>query len=99
MGKKLGKTKAVDAIAVAPVDRAAVAEQRREASFHKAHDEANAKYQQAMSGAWQRYATALHADLKLDPRRKTGGTDYDRQYDREREAAIREWRKFFASAE
>jgi hypothetical protein len=97
MGKKLGKTKALDAIVVAPVDRAAQAEQMREASFHKAHDEANAKYQQAMSGAWQRYASALHADLKLDPRKRTGGTPYDRQYDREREAAVAEWRKFFTS--
>jgi len=97
MGKKLGKTKAVDAIVVAPVDRAAVAEQRREQEFHKAHDEANAKYQSAMQGAWGRYATAMGADLKLDPRKKTGGADYDRQYDREREAAVREWRKFFTS--
>lgn len=97
MGKKLGKTKAVDAIVVAPVDRAAVAEQRREAEFHKAHDEANAKYHQAMSGAWQRYLAGLHADLKADPKKKTGGSPYDKQYDKEREAAIREWTKFFTS--
>jgi len=97
MGKKLGKTRALDAIVVAPVDRTAQAEQAREAAFHKAHDEANAKYHAAMSGAWQRYSTALHADLRLDQRKKTGGTPYDKQYDREREAAVAEWRKFFTS--
>jgi hypothetical protein len=97
MGKKLGKTRALDAIVVAPVDRTAQAEQAREAAFHKAHDEANAKYHAAMSGAWQRYVTGLAADLRENPRKKTGGTPYDKRYDKEREAAVKEWRVFFKS--
>jgi hypothetical protein len=95
MGKKLGKTKAADAIVVAPVDRAALAERERDQAANKAQEEASARYGQAMSGAWARYALALSADLKADPRKKTGGTPYDKQYDKEREAAIREWRRWF----
>ena len=62
---------------------------RRDADYawEKAQQEAQKAYDMLTHGAWQRYVTALKANGKA----KSAGTDFDRQYEREREMALKGW--------
>lgn len=55
-----------------------------EDTWEKDFEEANRNYDAAMYGAWQRYISALrdHGD------EKSGGTNFDLQYDKDRAAAL-----------
>src|SRR5271170_5982961 len=63
---------------------------RRDADYawEKAQQEAQKAYDMLTHGAWQRYITGLKANGKA----KSAGTDFDRQYERERETALKGWK-------
>jgi hypothetical protein len=89
MAKK--KAKAPDTPKVSPLATGPAAQlrARRDADYawDKAQQEAQRAYDMLTHGAWQRYITALKAHGKA----KSAGTDFDRQYDREREMALKGW--------
>ena len=89
MGKK-PKKEAPPKVAPVVHGEAAKAIVRKQAQteWDKAQEEATKSYNAAMNGAWQRYLAAL----KLHTGKSSAGTDFDKQYDIDREQAVRQWR-------
>jgi hypothetical protein len=89
MAKK--KLKAQETPKVSPLVTGPAAQERarRDADYtwDKAQQEAQRAYDMLMHGAWQRYVTAL----KAHGGKTSGGTDFDKQYDREQEMALKGW--------
>jgi hypothetical protein len=63
-----------------------------DAVWAKTTEAAIKAYDQVMHGAWSRYMSALkiHHDTH-GKKAKSGGTDFDKKYDQDRENALRQW--------
>ncbi len=94
----------MDAPKAVPLLTAGAAHERAlkdaDAVWTKAIEEASRNYDQAMHGAWSRYVGALkvHQDTN-EKKAKSGGTDFDKKYDQERENALRTWHAASAAAD
>lgn len=60
-----------------------------DAEWEKAQQEAQTAYDMATKGAWSRYTTALRAHTG----KSSAGTDFDKQYDKDREIALKVWKE------
>src|SRR5271157_1798399 len=102
MAKK--RSHPVDAPKAVPLLTAGAAHERAlndaSAVWTKAIEEASRNYDQAMHGAWSRYVSALkiHQDTN-GKKAKSGGTDFDKKYDQERENALRSWHTAAAASD
>lgn len=90
MAKKKAVVVPVQKALPAPTGEAARERAHRAAddAWEKAQTEANRSYDMLMHSAWSRYVTAL----KAHGAKPSAGTDFDRQYDRERETALKGWK-------
>jgi hypothetical protein len=102
MAKK--RSHPVDAPKAVPLLTGASAHERAlkdaNAVWTKAIEEASRNYDQAMHGAWSRYigAMKIHQDAN-GKKAKTGGTDFDKKFDQDRENALRTWHAASATAD
>ena len=102
MAKK--RSHPVDAPKAVPLLTAGAAHERAlgeaDAVWTKAIEEASRNYDQAMHGAWSRYIGGLKVHQDVNGKKvKSGGTDFDKKYDQERENALRTWNTACAAAD
>jgi hypothetical protein len=69
--------------------------QAADAAWTKATDDANKAYDMGMSSAWQRYISAL----KAHGPKPSGGTDFSKKYDQEREIVLKNYHTACTSAD